>query len=284
MLKINLLLFAFFLLLFHAASFAQEKTNNNLDTLKFSYFKVGVDYVNNNVYLGRKDSAKIPYLTPEIGYYHRSGLFIEGSLSVIPKAGAGIDLFAIDGGYDFHSNNEKFTGELFAAKYFFNTSSKSVRSEISGETDAIASYNFGPVSLNGGADVLFSSPADLILNAGLSHEFYFGNSDEWAITPTFLTNIGSLNFYKNYYKNRKFKKKRSTRSTPVTVTGKNNFSMLDYEFSLPLYYDINKWSFYISPNYVIPVNPIQYAVNGVFAKQEQLSNSFYLNINAAFDF
>lgn len=272
-----------FLLVFDTISLGQNKLPQDSNFTGHSYFKISTDYISNNVYLGRKDSAIMPYLIPGIGYYHRSGLFVEGSLSLIPKNDAKVDLFTIDGGYDFHSKDEKFTGEIFAAKYFFNDSSRSVQSEISGEADAIAAYDFGFISINGGIDVLFSNPADVMLDAGLSHSFTFGSNDDWSVTPTFLTNIGSLNFYKNYYKKRKLKKLRSLR-VPVTISGKNNFSALDYEFSLPLAYDTKKWSFLVSPDYAIPVDPIKYSVNGNFVKEEKLSNSFYVEASAAFKF
>lgn len=270
------------LILLSKVSFAQITGEEHTDTTETSYFKISMDYLSNAVYLGRKDSASIPYLTPFIGYYNRSGLFAEASLSLIPKAGSGIDVFAIDGGYDFHTRNKKLTGELLAAKYFFTDSSKSVRSEVKGEADASLAYNFGAVSINGGVGVLFTSPADLVLDAGLSHEFDFGSDNEWSVTPTFLTNIGSLNFYKNFYKNRKLKKKRGVRT--VTVTGKNNFSMLDYEFSLPISYSINKWSLLISPYYTVPVNPVKYFINGTFVKQETLSNNFFLEATISLEF
>ncbi len=284
--KIKLLAFVpLFLFVFKTSLSAQNEIDKDLSFLdsntQSSYFKIGADYISNNVYFGRKDSSNIPYLVPLIGYYNKTGLFIEGSLSLIPKNNIRTDLFTIGGGYDFHSRNQKFTGEIYAAKYFFNDSSKSVKSETKGEVDGIAAYDFGPLSINGSVNVLFTNPADLIFTAGLSHAFLFGNSYEWSVTPTASTNIGSLNFYKNYVIKRKLKKRNGR---TVKISGINNFSALDYEFSLPVSYDIKHWSFLISPFYTIPVNPIQYYVNGIFYKQETLSNSFYMEASLAFKF
>ena len=141
--EIKLLVFlSLFLFVFEASSSAQNEIDKLLSILdsnkQSSYFKIGADYISNNVYFGRKDSSNIPYLVPLIGYYNKTGLFIEGSLSLIPKNNISIDLFTIGGGYDFHSRDEKFSGELYAAKYFFNDSSKTVKSETKGEADAIA--------------------------------------------------------------------------------------------------------------------------------------------------
>ena len=49
---------------------------DNSDPAK-SYFSSGTNYQTDNVYLGRKDSATIPYLSPRLGYYYKSGLFAE---------------------------------------------------------------------------------------------------------------------------------------------------------------------------------------------------------------
>ena len=134
--------------------------------------------------------------------------------------------------------------------------------------------------MNGSVNLLFRSPLDVILTAGLSHPFVFGDDYEWSVTPTASTNIGSLNFYKNYVIKRKLKK----RSRNITISGTNKFAALDYEFSLPLAYDTKKWSLLISPYYTIPVNPIQYSLNGIVLKQETLTNSFYVEASVAFKF
>src|ERR1700733_16109732 len=51
-----------------------------------SHFMASLTYLNNNVYLGRRDSVATPYLTPTFGYYHKSGLYISGSASYLALA------------------------------------------------------------------------------------------------------------------------------------------------------------------------------------------------------
>src|ERR1700712_5740709 len=64
-----------------------------------SYFSAGLSYLTNSVYNGRKDSVATPYITPTIGYYDKSGFFIDGSLSYLSRAGSSrIDLFNIEAG------------------------------------------------------------------------------------------------------------------------------------------------------------------------------------------
>lgn len=86
---------------------AQEKISKNGDsTEKRSHWVVGTTYQSNDVYLGRKDSVSIPYITPSIGYHDKSGLFITGSVSYLPGNNANrIDVATIEGGYSYTSDN-----------------------------------------------------------------------------------------------------------------------------------------------------------------------------------
>lgn len=80
-----------------------------------SYFSLGLNYLSNSVYNGRKDSLATPYLTPSLGYYDKSGFFVSGSLSYLMRTGASrIDLFSLDAGYDF--SIKKFDGEIAVSK------------------------------------------------------------------------------------------------------------------------------------------------------------------------
>ena len=67
---------------------------NDLGFLKpKSFWLANINYLNNNVYLGRKDSVPSPYITASLGYYHKSGLFVNASASYLMEPGQGrIDL------------------------------------------------------------------------------------------------------------------------------------------------------------------------------------------------
>src|SRR5438132_1294156 len=91
-----------------------------------SYLKMSVSYLSDNVYLGRSDSLKTPYITPSLGYYHKSGLYatIGGSYLTTERS---IDLFNLTAGYSLSKG--KWDGEITTEKYFYNSTSYSVRSE-----------------------------------------------------------------------------------------------------------------------------------------------------------
>src|SRR5690242_7094431 len=121
---------------------AQEKDDSTGKKASTSYFEVGASYLSDNVYFGRKDSVKIPYISPTIGYYAKSGFFVNGSFSYIPTTGANrIDAFILETGWDFSIGD--FDGQVNATKNFYNNNSTNVKSEISGSLGATAGYDFG---------------------------------------------------------------------------------------------------------------------------------------------
>jgi len=249
---------------------------------KKSYFKTSASYLSNAVYYGRKDSLALPYIIPSISYHHKSGLYLEGSLSYLVSPDLSqIDAGTITAGYNFNSVNEKLLGSVYASKFFTSGSSYSVHGEVKGAVGSSIYYKLNPVAIDGGANISFSGKTDVGLYLGLSHEFEFGDGD-FAIAPSGLVNAGTQNFYEGYFTNRKYSLKRKRRqssnpnATKVLVISKS-FSVLDYELSLPVNYDKAKWGLFFTPTYSLPVNGFKYSINnGLTYRTEDLSNTFYV--------
>jgi hypothetical protein len=69
--------------------------------------------------MGRADSAKAPYLSPSVGYYHHSGIFVHTSLSYLTAPGEGrIDLITLSAGYEYYGEN--FLAGISVSEYFFS--------------------------------------------------------------------------------------------------------------------------------------------------------------------
>ena len=283
-----------------------------------SYFKTELNYISNSLYNGRKDSLAVPYLNAAFGYYHKSGLFVSTTLSYLVSSYANrIDLFQIEGGYNGSIGNN-FVYSASAHKDFYSQYSVSVQSEIKASLNANLSYNVAnAVKINAGADYLLTSgPSDVLFNAGLSHEFDFGENDEWAIEPSCIASIGTQYYYDKYKQTRRIKtgkkKKLSDSSTVVTNTGTvtttttvttlnpNKFIVLNYEFSLPVTYDSKKWGAFVTPYFAVPLNPATYITtvntkrvtnNGnvtrtknTSSSTEQISNTFYIQLGVYLKF
>lgn len=280
-------LLSFLILLITLSSKGQSDINSEQ---KKSYFKFSISYLSNAVYYGRKDSFTLPYIIPSLSYHDKSGLYLEGSLSYFASSGQSqIDAGSITAGYDFNSVNEKISGSVYASKYFTSSSSYSVHGEVKGGIGSSLYYKAGPVSINGGADVSFSTKTDIGLNLGLSHAFEFGDGS-FAITPSALVNTGTQNFYEGYFTNRKYSAKRKRRQTTnpnatKVIVIKKNFSVLDYELLLPVNYDNAKWGLSFIPTYSVPVNGFKYSINnGLTYRTETLSNTFYFEVGGYIKF
>jgi hypothetical protein len=203
-----------------------------------------------------------PYLTPTIGYFNKSGFYVSGSLSYLTSSQEShIDLFSLDAGYDFDIT-DKFSASLSANKSFYNKSSTAIKSDISGTLGASLSYDFDFVQFTAGSDLLFAQKTDVAVNLALAHAFHFGEEgNAFMLTPSFTTNMSTLNFYEGYT-NRKVGKRvnqanPNAASVSATTTVNNNkFTLLDYELSAPFAYDAKKFGVFFTPSYALPQNPI----------------------------
>ena len=255
-----------------------------------SYFKFGLEYLSDNVYLGRKDSVRIPYLTPSIGYYARSGLYAKASASYLTSEGR-MDAFTLEGGYTF--SHKKLEGEASISKVFYSNQSYSVKSELGLETSVYASYDLGFIKPTLNGSISFGSSTDYAAGLGFDHSFSVLN-DHGEIDPSFLINGSTQNYYNSYYHKRKYakggKKKKVVYDVTASALNVSQFKILDYEFALPLNYTLNKFTFSATPTVAVPVHPniIVLTVkptNGPAVTktyQENIGTSFYWSLGITY--
>ena len=256
-------------------SYAQDnKPQNKIDQ---SYFKTQISYLSNSVYNGRQDSAITPYITPLIGYFDKSGFYVNASLSYLSSTTSRIDLGTLDIGYNFNAG-DNFSGGIYFSKYFYSKNSTSIKSQMTSLFGANATYDASFLSFSGGIDLGFSSQTDIMVNYGISHPFYLGeDKNQWTIEPSIIGNAGTQNFYADN------KSRRRNILTGVKVQGASSFNILDYEFSLPVSYDGNKWGLYFTPTYALPLNPVSATLPyGSVYIAEILSNVFYAELGIYF--
>ena len=259
------------LFLLSTATFAQKNNVDSSASAK-SFFKASTDYLSDNIYYGRKDSVKAPYLTPQIGYYNKSGFYVEASASfLLNTAITQPDLITIDAGYDFHSNDDKLDAGISYTKSFYSQTSNSIKSNINGDLGGYVSYDPGAVTFNASADYLFAPKPDIITSLSAMHDFLFGSNDDFSFSPAASINAGTQNYYVEF---------RKTRNPEIIEKGLHStekFNILDYEISASFAYDAAKWGTFFTPAYAIPVNPVEYNnKNAVTVYKEPLANSFYL--------
>lgn len=263
---------------------------------KKSYAMAGLSYLNDNVYLGRKDTVRLPYLTFTIAYYHKSGFFIDGDVNYLASSDSRIDAVDFDAGYSFTAN--KYSGEATFSKYFYSSQSTNVKSAVKSSLSYFNSYDFGCIMPTFTAFLNFANKTDIGGILGLEHTFY-AIDDKLDITPTFTANASTQNYYNNYYKTRRYTIKRKKKA-PVTgvasITGvvenASDLKVLDYEASIPVDFQVGKFTFSANPVYAFPVNPSLVQVTTIKANNtsttrvntEKIKNTFFVTLGLTYKF
>lgn len=267
-------------------SFAQDKTvtdtivSNSASNKSFAL--VGMTYNSDIVFLGRKNPIKSPYISASAGYYHKSGLFINGIISYLATSERNrIDLFTASGGYDYNKNN--LTAGVSATGYVFNSKSYTVKSALAGNLNIYADYDFDLLEVYLGGTLYLSNQSDFIFNATVSHNFYADNGN-LKISPAFSLYGGTQNYYSNYNNNLQFGRHMIDNGSPASTSrgmmGGGFFNILNYEFSVPVRYMFKRFQFVLLPVYAIPVNAATINNNQNTYKEDLVNNFFWsLGVN-----
>jgi hypothetical protein len=269
-----------------AAQSYKVLSNDSLE--EKSQVRIGLKYTSDYLYMGRSDSAKAPYLSPSIGYYHKSGLFLRSSLSYLTTKDAyRVDMMTISGGYDYYLKNLALGASV--SQYFFSDLSYNVMAEMRAYLNAYIGYDFSLFTLYGDASVGFSGSSDVFIGAEVSRTFY-AIQRNLLITPSIYMNAGSQQYYNEYFAYRstqtgaggsgKGKGQGGSAQTPTTTTQtlqvlkSDQFKILDYEAGLNITYKINQVRLFTSSTWTIPVNPAT-LVNDQGEYEETLKNGFF---------
>lgn len=271
----------FFLLLFSAGSaFAQTTTTEDpedlLDKLetqakqeKKASFKIGVNYMSNNVFMGRADTVKTPTILPEMKYIFKNGIYLAATADYIPNRVTNrLDGGSAAFGYDFDITDD-FSGGLSFTKLFYNTNSTQIGSSINSTLNANFSYNIADVITPMiSADYNFLKQNfghDIFLNAGISHDFaidgIFGDKDLLIISPSANLNAGTQNFYDAYFTLKKYKLTSSLLQAAerLIISRRDKlskFKFLDYELSAPVEYKAGVLILSFTPTYAVAENKL----------------------------
>lgn len=279
-----------FLLIIYSSSFGQSLTPSDSETSsikpKTSYFKLDADYLTNNFYLGRADTILTPSYSPSLGYWHKSGLFINATANYLPTNKVGkLDNGSVELGYEFNFTDD-FGGSISYSKLFYTASSTSLKSSISSTLTGSLNYNIADImtpSLELDYNINKSGvPSDYLLNLGLAHDFIIllGEVDNITLTPTANYNLGTQNFYKDYLL-RKFKSKKVQAKTTNAIDALAPFQSLDLEFSLPIVLTLGKFTTTLTPTDAIAVNKLP---KGILTQYADKTNLFYGELLLSYKF
>ena len=238
------------------------KTTNDIVNEDFSYFLANVSYINDNVFMGRRDSIAAPYLFPSLGYYNKSGFFADASLSFLTGSEANrVDLFLLSTGYNFNLN--KFSGGISGTAYFFNEESFNVMSSVLGDLTGIVGYDFEVMEASFSLTSYFNdgSSTDIITGLMLDRTFYAINKN-LMINPSISMYAGTQHFYQQYYSSSRLGNRKgngmgnsgseSAEPNMINIDEVEKFKVLNIELAIPLHYNYRHFFFSFYPMMAFP--------------------------------
>jgi hypothetical protein len=271
------------LILVSPAMESQNEARTNRGADEDSYLSIGLHYISDAIFMGRKDSIAAPYLFTTLGYHHKSGFYANGSVSYLTRADEGrVDLFLISAGYN--TTLDKLYGDISATRYFFNESSYNVMAGVQGDVTLQLQYDFEVLNLGLAGSVFLgnNNTSDFMLLSMVSHDFITSNG-KFQFSPSVEIQMGTQSFYQEYYK---IKSKNnqgsgsgngggSSSDVQTFILEDESFKFMAIELSLPVWYRNKSTLFYMAPAYVIPQNPGNILVDE-FVVKEDLNASLYL--------
>ena len=254
-----------------------------------SHLNTSINYLSNSVYLGRKDSLSTPYISPQLAYYHASGVYATASLSYLARSEKSrLDLFTVGLGFE-RSFTERITAGAWLEKYFYNVNSTNVQAEMKAMAGIYSEIDIGPVQFEPSFSYSFANKNDWIGGLNVSHTL-FSKNKKLEITPRVSFNAATQNFYNSYFQNRRFgmvakvpKGKKPPPQAIVDLQGAARFKFLEDILSAEIKYTTDRMEIYLLPSYIVPLNPASIKL-GNKTIQEKLSNTFTFEMQFAFNF
>ena len=234
---------------------------NDTSVHRKNVFTAGINYQSRLHYFGRTDSLKSSAVLPTIGFETKPGFYGNANVVLLNNAIHSLQYSGTVGevGYKF-PESRNFSGNIFYTHFFYNKSAAIVQSALKYQTGINLTYNNKIVTFTAGGDAKFSDKTDFGATASLDHLFIHvipNTKNAIAINPSASLYAGTQNFTQTYYQQRGIGF-INLGQQKVTEDVKK-FSVLAYEFSLPVVFVAGKFNASITGSYVMPQNLVTVA-------------------------
>jgi len=232
-----------------------------------------VDYGSNRGYQQKRktagsDTTQTPqqYVIGSLNYAANSGFFCSFDLYKTPGAKKKWDQFLVGLGWDFKiSKSADIDGSIGYTHYTYNEAIKNNEATPStGDLSAYISHDFGIVNIRMTGDYYFGGTNnDVDLITDVDRAFYidevFSKKDELSFDPMFTITASTLNYYKEGVNIPDTitggpKKKQVLAALQSVYDDFGKFRFINYEFSLPVNYQIGKFNFEVGWHYTMFFN------------------------------
>ncbi len=293
--RINLGLGFLVLIFLHVNLSAQSNKNSvaGIDGSSESFFLTDVSFINDAVFMGRRDSIAAPYIYPSISYFDKSGFFADASFSYLINSDENrIDLFLISTGFLFEW--KKWHAGISGTAYFYSEDSYNVRSETVGDISGFLTYGLSIMDVSLLASTFFNNGSSADIFTGLMLDKAIYNSDRsFVIDPTLTLYAGSQYFYEEYYNtsrlgNRKGQGAGNGNTEPlatnfVEIKEVSKFQVLNIEVGLPMQYQHKHFIFSFTPVLALPQSSATITTEDAVIT-EDLESTFYFSAGISYWF
>ena len=229
---------------------------------------VGVNYGTDASFFGRTSPKKYPYVTTDLIYNTKLGLFVYGSAWKVFNSPPAFDEFDWGAGYSYRFTKD-IKGAITYTHFSFSDQASIIKSASSNDINLKNSFDWHLLKTSITMDYLFGQSNDFFLSINHSHYFesnfnIFDDKDYITFEPSFNIIFGTQNFVENFSYKHDFFFDHDDPSKPPP-NGKpvysNDFAIknteflpLDYSFRLPLAYNRPHYTIEAAYKYSIPVN------------------------------
>ena len=244
-----------------------------------TFFSIGLNYLSDNVYHGRRDSVTLPYINPYIGYHLHCGIYGKATVSYAPTRKNGhFDLLTLELGYDRNFGTSVLAG-VYSEKYFYYKRSPGIRAAIKESGSIYCQYKNDLVEPQVSFTINHGNAMDIVAGTTFDHDFHI-KDNQLNIIPAITVNVGSQNYYNQYFIDRAFQKDHIVIPYQV-VNNAGGIKALDLEFSAKTTYRTGGWFFTVIPLYSIPLSAAKITLPNRVV-QEILKNTFSIELDVCY--
>lgn len=236
----------------------------------------GLTYGSNSSYLGRYQTQVLPYVSADISYISKTGFSLSLFTYDISSNATLLDEVDAMAGWSFDLS-KRVDASAFYTRFFFNESTESIRASVQNVASASLGLDWSYLYTKVTAHYIFGDANDFFAVLDNSRYFSLGHvfrkDDNISLEPKATIIAGTQTFVDTHYIRQGIPLIRpglghgngngrgnsgSTGTTTTTVeSSQTTFEILSYEFSLPVTYDVGRFSLELSGKYSIPVNLLE---------------------------
>lgn len=217
-------------------------------------------YGSNSAFFGRTQATAYPYLTQELTYTTKSGIWGSIYNYDLFNTASHFDETDFSLGYD-RDLSKRVDASVSYSHFLFAANSPLVKSAVDNSLEAALGYDWQYVYTRLNGSYLFGANAqDFFLVLDNSHAFDFDEvlaaKDYVSFTPKFSLTAGTQYFAETSAQQQVVRgnKKPKTSKSGVVPVEATRFGLLSYALRLPLAYTLGKVSAEAAYRYVKPVN------------------------------